>query len=1036
MKNTLLLFGFLFCFFLNAHTQSNWQPMGPAESSAISQDIMLAGVSAMDSSGKLYYAYLTTNNYIHVKQFDGTNWNAQYCPLQASGSFASAYLNFVCDNQGRLCLLYFDYVSAQLTLSRYDGTGWSNISSFTLTTDSLFTNSITLLADKHGPLYLSYLSDSLGYRSANVLKYNDTAWTFLGKRFSPVQTEDLQITTDTTGRPYVFYTNNTVGYASYAIHLLMYTDTGWVSPHGGNVPYSSSNVASLGLKADKQNNIYVAYGAQSFGTPLTMYFYKLDTAGNWRSLTGGVPPIDSFSSQSLTFSDSGYAYFSYIDNRDLKLNIYRIDTVDTGSVQHYGLYASFFNAFTERNSQGLAQVYWDSTNHAIFITGASGSAFLGYPLFTGFRYDAGYWTQLGSGGLASLVPQCKGNFTINENLTGNKQLIVSPGGVPYVVLGGIYTDTPAILVLKYTGGAWSAVGQPFLYDSLYNGWNLSIAVDNNETPYVLYWDGIYTGLIKYNGTDWAYVGQPGFIPHPKLAQLAIDNNGTPYVAYCNATTGALNVTKYNNTTWQPVGSFNNIFNIYLEGLYQLTLGMDSGVTPTLVYTVVFQGATYPYDNTIMTAKYLDTSWVLLNSAPYQTFENPELGMAMGQGNAPTIVFSRYGYPENGYLSVQNFQDTAWSPVGGSQYIGLGPGSYPAIAIDGAGRPCVSFADGNYGSKMSVLRYNGSAWNYIGTPGFSSCTTMSQSVYPTFSTFMAADNTGNMYTMYVDMNQQFWAFSNNLSCFGTTPQTLCVVTVDSVTNHPVVVWEKANKPATDSFYIYRTITPGTAYALAGVVGRDSLSAWLDPTASSDSASYRYKIAVKDICGFTGNMSPYHQTIFLSYLSSGNFGWTPYEIENSASPASSYSLYRDITGTGNWQLVATVPGTQTTATDTAFASYPNARYRVIVTLNSPCNPTRSVNAISSNIITLVANAVAEILPDDVKVIPNPVAANFSIFTTAAGPKQFDISDELGRTVFQGSFDSRSTLIDAGAWSKGIYICRVIAGGKIYRVRLVKE
>jgi hypothetical protein len=251
-----------------------------------------------------------------------------------------------------------------------------------------------------------------------------------------------------------------------------------------------------------------------------------------------------------------------------------------------------------------------------------------------------------------------------------------------------------------------------------------------------------------------------------------------------------------------------------------------------------------------------------------------------------------------------------------------------------------------------------------------------------------------------------------------------------------MWDKANKYATDSFYIYRTTTPGTNFTQIAVLSRDSLSEWTDTSAYPLLMSYRYEISVRDTCGNMESASPYHQTIYLTYLGLGQFSWTPYVIENTPSPVTSYGLYRDALGNGNWQLLTSVTSAQTTANDPNYASYPNARYMVIVTLANPCTPTRGFASISSNILSGLSTGFTVLSSDNIKVVPNPSHDNFTIQTDLAGAEMITISDMLGRIVYQGTSDSGPLTIDASEWAKGIYSCRVQIGGQSYQARLVRD
>ena len=286
----------------------------------------------------------------------------------------------------------------------------------------------------------------------------------------------------------------------------------------------------------------------------------------------------------------------------------------------------------------------------------------------------------------------------------------------------------------------------------------------------------------------------------------------------------------------------------------------------------------------------------------------------------------------------------------------------------------------------------------------------------------------------NVTKDFWSFNPN-SCFADTQQ-LCIVGTDTALQSPVVVWQKANKYATDSFYIYRANTPDTAYAQVAAIGRDSLSQWEDTSAHADQHSYRYKISVKDTCGFINDLSPYHQTLYLYSAGAGQFSWTPYAIENSTVPAGTYYLYRDSIGNGNWQVLQTLADTQTHAVDTAYASYQHARYMLVIELSNPCNPTRGYTIITSNIISgvIIGTGLVATESNKVKVMPNP--AHNQVTISAVGLKEICVYDVLGQVIYNSVLNKDIITIPVTQWQSGIYFYQIKTDSGWLSGKLVKE
>lgn len=274
---------------------------------------------------------------------------------------------------------------------------------------------------------------------------------------------------------------------------------------------------------------------------------------------------------------------------------------------------------------------------------------------------------------------------------------------------------------------------------------------------------------------------------------------------------------------------------------------------------------------------------------------------------------------------------------------------------------------------------------------------------------------------------------------TINQEACLVSSDTGSTFNTVVWEKANKYATDSFYIYRAVSPDTNYIRVGAIGRDSLSVYDDVTSNPDSVSYRYKIATLDTCGNHSALSPYHQTMLLTYTGSGNFQWTPYEVEGSSSLVSLYEFYFDSLGNGDWQVLAYYGWNQTTANDPNYLLHTNGRYKVVAQLTVSCNPSRSIQTISSNIIghPLVLGVGAG---NNAKIVvaPNPTR-NYAEITLMGGARVQSISlvDELGNRL-QPQFSLTGTAklkVDLTQVAAGIYYVVVNCDNALYSGKLVK-
>jgi hypothetical protein len=258
--------------------------------------------------------------------------------------------------------------------------------------------------------------------------------------------------------------------------------------------------------------------------------------------------------------------------------------------------------------------------------------------------------------------------------------------------------------------------------------------------------------------------------------------------------------------------------------------------------------------------------------------------------------------------------------------------------------------------------------------------------------------------------------------GVQPQDLCVITVDSSTaTYNEIVWEKpAVMGAIDSFYIYREIFTGI-FQKIGAVHHDSLSIFKDYSANPNSTSYAYRIGVVDTCGSISDSSLYHKSIHLQYFGSGNFQWTHYEIEGTPNPILSYNFFRDDNGTGNFNLIQLIPGTNNSYTDVNYASFPNAVYRVDVNWMSgaTCTATRAINhntTRSNKRSTIAASDVHDNIAEMTQIYPNPSNGSFTI--TAPFTKTVEIYSVDGKLIRQFELNTTYSKISMENESTGIY------------------
>ena len=284
-----------------------------------------------------------------------------------------------------------------------------------------------------------------------------------------------------------------------------------------------------------------------------------------------------------------------------------------------------------------------------------------------------------------------------------------------------------------------------------------------------------------------------------------------------------------------------------------------------------------------------------------------------------------------------------------------------------------------------------------------------------------------YTVTVTDNKGCTATGNTSIAAITLPTEMCMVSVDPLSTHNIVYWEKPVVTNIDSFKVYREDATNI-YSYIGSVAYDSLSEYHDYGVDPNTTTKRYKISTLDNCGQESVKSNYHNTIYIVDNGSGQFTWNPlYTIENSGNPVTNYLLMRDDNSTGAWAQVASTAGTQNTLVDPAYASYSNGNWRVETAWGITCTPTRaSINTTRSNIkhTSVVSGINSQQDLDATNIYPNPANENVSIeLKESILNANIRIMNSIGQLVYEQTIiatGNSKTIkqINTGNYAKGIY------------------
>jgi hypothetical protein len=307
------------------------------------------------------------------------------------------------------------------------------------------------------------------------------------------------------------------------------------------------------------------------------------------------------------------------------------------------------------------------------------------------------------------------------------------------------------------------------------------------------------------------------------------------------------------------------------------------------------------------------------------------------------------------------------------------------------------------------------------------------------------NSDQVQIRILDYNLQFVADTSNLFTVLKYPETpICMVSVDSTTNHNVIVWEKPISDLIDQFVVYKESNEANVYEILGTVNYNDEAVITDTNSNPNMKSYRYKLGFADAAGNIFPAGDLHQSIHLTINqgvgNSWNLIWTSYIGFDVAS----YNIYRKA-GTGGYEPIATISASFNSYTDLG-APAGDVYYIVEVINPNGCNPGRTgeYNSSYSNVATnnvLGVNDPGRIL--DIAAYPNP--ANDRLNVTAGesltGKVTITISDLLGQQVYSEVVEDmgQSTVhpINTANFHEGIYTLKITSEkGSVTRKVVVKH
>jgi surface protein len=225
---------------------------------------------------------------------------------------------------------------------------------------------------------------------------------------------------------------------------------------------------------------------------------------------------------------------------------------------------------------------------------------------------------------------------------------------------------------------------------------------------------------------------------------------------------------------------------------------------------------------------------------------------------------------------------------------------------------------------------------------------------------------------------------------------------------------------ESYEVLRE-TSTNVFTPMGTIGPGE-SSFLDETSNNSTQTYRYSLITNDICQNTSSQSPVHTTMLLqssvAVNNSVNLSWNTYQGVNFGN----FEIYRR-TNDGDFEIIATLPASNTTYNDTQANVLENSYEYYIGIQVQPCNSKLSGVQIRSNLEVVGApvGIDSNLLHDQVVLYPNPSSAMVHVQTP-----DWLVIEEIKLFNMTGHFirsHKQKNVINIENLSPGLYFIQII-------------
>jgi hypothetical protein len=431
-----------------------------------------------------------------------------------------------------------------------------------------------------------------------------------------------------------------------------------------------------------------------------------------------------------------------------------------------------------------------------------------------------------------------------------------------------------------------------------------------------------------------------------------------------------------------------------------------------------------------------------------TNTEPGIGLAInGNGDISSFTTTNSGNSALvGYINAHAI--TVNNCIGPDEYFSITVNPNPnTIILSSTDESCnqsngsISVSGANGGTSPYIYSFNGQAGT--NSPNFTNL--------PAGNYTLTVQDANNCYKDSV-------VVLINLNAVTPATPSICLVTVDDLSTHNIIFWDKSNNAVGDTFIVYREISLNN-YAPVGRIPFDSMSLFADTNrvmyslgnGDPNLKSWRYKLSVKNNCNIESNLSPFHQTMYFNQ-NNDYFSWSQYQIEGSPTPIpqlNGFTCVRDNNSTNNWAPVLTVGPNDTSYVDPDFSLFSNTgSWRTNTNWTIQCTPTLRFDGNNETQTTVVKSksnirnnrtvGVKHQLTttSTIQVYPNPSNDKFHVKCNSHNLIiNAEVISSKGDVVLKTTIDKNNSVIDLSSFEKGVYYLKLNTINTTEVVKLIK-